>query len=146
MAGGLLEEIMIIGMHKRINIFGIKMYYSFNITILTQKSIKRRIFEFFNKGKSYEYYKYKNSLSYKIKHREAAINWQKRNPKKINAHRIVLNALKRGSLIRPKKCSSCNKNNKLYAHHNDYTKPLTVIWLCDKCHKELHKKQRLQFN
>lgn len=35
-------------------------------------------------------------------------------------------------------CCKCGAE-KVDAHHEDYTKPLDVIWLCRKHHHELHK-------
>lgn len=36
-------------------------------------------------------------------------------------------------------CEVCgNKNSQ--GHHPDYSKPLEVLWLCDKHHKEHHRK------
>jgi hypothetical protein len=26
------------------------------------------------------------------------------------------------------------------AHHEDYDKPLEVVWLCQPCHKQRHKE------
>ena len=38
------------------------------------------------------------------------------------------------------KCELCGEKTELYAHHTDYSQPLKVIFLCDKCHKIEHKK------
>lgn len=35
-------------------------------------------------------------------------------------------------------CSTCGDENS-EAHHDDYSKPLEVIWLCRKHHLEKHK-------
>lgn len=43
-------------------------------------------------------------------------------------------AVASGTIIKPKTCSKCGKVKKLTAHHNDYTKPLEVEWLCYECH------------
>jgi hypothetical protein len=55
------------------------------------------------------------------------------------ARRIVRNALLSGRLIKPRACTRCDKIQKriidLHAHHEDYSKPLEVIWLCRACHK-----------
>ena len=44
--------------------------------------------------------------------------------------------LKRGKVIK-KPCEVCN-SVEVEAHHNDYTKPLEVIWLCREHHLEKH--------
>src|SRR5260221_390749 len=45
---------------------------------------------------------------------------------------------RRGKLIR----QPCEKCGDLFAekHHDDYTKPLAVKWLCRSCHLALHRK------
>jgi hypothetical protein len=52
----------------------------------------------------------------------------------------VARAIKNGTLVRPKECSCCGKVAKIYGHHHDYNKPLDVIWLCQVCHKRVHKE------
>jgi hypothetical protein len=51
----------------------------------------------------------------------------------------VRNALKSGKLIKPKRCQACGGKWKIEGHHEDYNKPLEVIWLCNKCHIYLHR-------
>lgn len=60
-----------------------------------------------------------------------------RFPEKIYARRQAINARKRGDLIK-KPCEICGEI-KSFAHHEDYTKPLEVVWLCRKHHDLLHK-------
>ena len=43
--------------------------------------------------------------------------------------------------ITKKPCALCG-NEKVQAHHEDYNKPLEVIWLCPSCHAKLHKYKR----
>lgn len=47
-------------------------------------------------------------------------------------------ALKRGILTR-QPCAVCNSTKKVAGHHVNYQAPLTVVWLCSKCHVSLHK-------
>jgi len=63
-----------------------------------------------------------------------------KNADKIKAHNILNGAVIRGKIIRPKTCSKCHRRGKIQAHHSDYSKPLKVKWLCQKCHKRKHKK------
>lgn len=65
--------------------------------------------------------------------------WIKKNPEKRRAHVMVGNALRSGKLIR-QTCEICG-DKKTHAHHEDYTKPLDVIWLCSKHHREVHFKE-----
>lgn len=67
-------------------------------------------------------------------------NYRKKNLHKYFANHKVSNA-KRAGRLEKEKCSICG-NKKTEAHHPDYRKPLDVMWLCDKCHKQEHKKIR----
>jgi len=69
--------------------------------------------------------------------------WRAGNQEKIRAHTAVLVAVRNGSLI-PGPCEICGKTKttkttKTLAHHEDYSKPLDVIWLCSRCHAEHHR-------
>lgn len=35
-------------------------------------------------------------------------------------------------------CQRCGENNATIKHHEDYGKPLMVIFLCSECHSEVH--------
>ena len=62
------------------------------------------------------------------------------NPLKYKAHRIAENAVRNGKL--PKQpCEVCG-NPKAQKHHDDYSKPLEVRWLCVVHHNEHHVKLR----
>ena len=54
------------------------------------------------------------------------------------AHRIVQNAVRAGLLVVPWICEQCGANERLDAHHDDYSKPLEVRWLCRPCHAKHH--------
>lgn len=47
-------------------------------------------------------------------------------------------ALKRGEIIRAKKCEDCEKTKNIHGHHDDYKFPLRVRWLCAGCHLGVH--------
>ena len=65
--------------------------------------------------------------------------YHKRYPMTYAAHVITRNAARDGTLIKPNNCSVCGSTEKIEGHHDDYSKPLEVRWLCSKCHKEWHK-------
>ena len=53
---------------------------------------------------------------------------------------ITRSAIKSGLLVRDKVCSKCKKYSRIIdAHHKDYRKPLSITWLCRKCHYWSHK-------
>lgn len=62
----------------------------------------------------------------------------KRNPKIRAAHTAVSNAVRDGKLTRASYCDNCRENLFTEAHHCDYNKPLEVVWLCERCHKDWH--------
>lgn len=62
--------------------------------------------------------------------------WQARHPQKVSAQRKVASALRTGALIK-KPCVTCGEAES-QAHHEDYSKPLDVIWFCVKHHMARH--------
>lgn len=75
-------------------------------------------------------------------------NWMKENRKKhselseeqklkANCRSYLNQYVKRGKIIK-QPCEVCGDLN-VQAHHEDYTKPLEVNWLCVKHHIEKHK-------
>lgn len=48
-------------------------------------------------------------------------------------------AIQKGIIKKPKKCEICEMVKPLQGHHEDYTKPLEVIFLCYSCHAEADK-------
>lgn len=66
--------------------------------------------------------------------------WMARNPEKVKAICAANNALRDGRLTR-KPCEVCGAARSVHKHHEDYSKPLEVRWLCSKCHREIHWKE-----
>ncbi len=53
------------------------------------------------------------------------------------AHSAVKKAVAQGTLTRPERCARCGRDvgaKNIAAHHEDYSKPLDVVWLCRNCH------------
>jgi ribosomal protein S27AE len=70
----------------------------------------------------------------------AKINWMNKHPIQRAANIIVGNAVKNKKLFKPKSCSKCgNETDRLEGHHDDYAFPMSVRWLCSKCHYAWHK-------
>lgn len=55
------------------------------------------------------------------------------------ADRLVKLALLDGTLVRGA-CESCGRKRGAEAHHDDYSRPLDVRWLCRKCHRAWHRQ------
>lgn len=66
--------------------------------------------------------------------------YRQENPEKYRARSAVSNALRGGRLTKPDYCSSCGAKAVLHGHHDDYSRPLDVVWLCTLCHKARHKE------
>lgn len=71
---------------------------------------------------------------------EYRANYEKENIDKITAQGEAKKAIARKELIRMP-CEICG-NTKTDAHHDDYSKPLEVRWLCRAHHKEWHMTNR----
>jgi len=53
--------------------------------------------------------------------------------------RVVAKARNRGEFPEsPGICSNCTYTRGIIAHHEDYAKPLEIVWLCGRCHKRRH--------
>lgn len=63
------------------------------------------------------------------------------HPEQRRARRKVMQAVIAGNLRRPSRCPSCRRRGRVEAHHEDYSAPLEVIWLCRRCHCRLHREQ-----
>lgn len=64
-----------------------------------------------------------------------------RRPKHL-AREALNRALKSGNVMKGP-CAICG-NKKVHGHHEDYSKPLEVIWLCRKHHDEHHAAEKLR--
>lgn len=68
--------------------------------------------------------------------------YNKEQSHKRRAKWAVENAIRCGKLVRPKKCQKCKKQQRIYGHHEDYSKQLSVWWLCQPCHMKRHRELR----
>ena len=74
--------------------------------------------------------KHRSRPNYQREYRQA-------NPLKYKAHCAVNNAVRDGKLERLP-CEVCRTTIGVHAHHEDYSKPLDVVWLCAIHHSERH--------
>lgn len=76
--------------------------------------------------------------AWRVKHPERVSAHRRKfnsdNPEKRKAHYVVQTALRNGSMKRPPLCSACDATGRIEGHHEDYSKPLEVTWLCKPCH------------
>lgn len=66
------------------------------------------------------------------------------DPAKRAARVAVGNALRDGRLLKAPECEICARIANLHGHHEDYSKPLEVIWVCSACHAFVHAYWRAQ--
>jgi hypothetical protein len=66
------------------------------------------------------------------------LRYQQRYPDKARAHRLLNEAVLRGEVER-KPCEVCGSTN-AQGHHDDYSKPLEVRWLCPVHHAAEHPR------
>lgn len=67
--------------------------------------------------------------------------WDARNKLRRRAHKKIEYALVSGKMER-QCCERCGASSNVQAHHDDYSKPLDVMWLCPTHHGERHKELR----
>jgi hypothetical protein len=79
--------------------------------------------------------------------KKKVIEYQKRrranNPEKNHCYSVTSNAIRDGKLIK-QPCEVCG-SLEVEAHHDDYSQPLKVRWLCRKHHLEVHGKKAYDF-
>lgn len=97
---------------------------------LTRKHDPKRV-------RSRRLYAFANSEAHTIK----AAAWAQRNADKRAAQIAVGNAVRDGHLLK-EPCCVCGSTERVHGHHEDYEKPLNVVWLCPKHHAEYHAVRR----
>lgn len=60
-------------------------------------------------------------------------------PERVRARKALGKAIKAGKITRPTICSICETPCRPHGHHDDYSKPLDVRWVCQRCHVEIHR-------
>jgi len=85
---------------------------------------------------------YQQTEEGKVAKKRAMQSYRKRYPLKYAAHVVTQNYIRDGKLKTSESCSVCNSTESIEGHHDDYTKPLEVRWLCVKCHKEWHRHNK----
>lgn len=67
---------------------------------------------------------------------------------KTDARHALEHAVESRRVAKPTACSVCGRKperiRELHGHHEDYTKPLEVIWVCVQCHRLLHAMKECQ--
>lgn len=77
-------------------------------------------------------------LRQRDRYRRNHASWRRRNPERAKSYAAVSNAIRDGKLHR-EPCEECGEM-RVEAHHDDYSRPLDVRWLCRRHHLEHHGK------
>ena len=91
----------------------------------------------------YRAYREKNREIFRKSNRRYMSNWRKENkefnkyPYKEEIRKITRKAIAKGDITK-QPCKICGVL-KVEAHHEDYTKPFEVTWLCRLHHNQYHK-------
>jgi len=65
------------------------------------------------------------------------------NPERYRARYLLTNAV-RDKRVTKEPCEVCGVTKYIHGHHDDYSKPLEVRWLCAKHHHRYHAKERYE--
>lgn len=121
-----------------------------------RKGVRRQYIcrECFSKYNAERYKKKQDKIKaqvteYRRNNPETAFNTRlktcEKNPTKYNANKLIAAALAADKIVKPHECSICgcsDKDRRIEAHHEDYAKPLDVIWACTPCHRKMDAKRR----
>lgn len=118
----------------------VRNHYYKNIDVIRESERKR-------------YQKRKNNPEYKKRVKETLRLWYKNNRARANElnkayykrHGLPRNINRKLSESIPNNCEICNvEKSKVFAlhgHHENYSKPFNVKWICPSCHGKLHLKK-----
>lgn len=107
---------------------------------LCRKEVKRAEYQ-----KNKERYKnfgkvYRKTERGKLVSKKVTEKMKIKYPEKTKARNLLNASIIKGVIQKPNTCESCTKVVKVCGHHDDYSKPLDVRWLCYPCHTEWHMK------
>lgn len=82
--------------------------------------------------------------SHREQDRERLRRWRSENELKQWAQNLVKRAVNQGRL-RQRACLMC-ESVETVAHHPDYLRPLEVVWLCERHHKQVHASADIELS
>lgn len=91
-----------------------------------------------NEEKVREYDRARGKLKHRKARTQANTSLRRKDPDGyLSAHNAVARALRSG-ILEKMPCLMCGCEKLVHAHHDDYSKPLEVMWLCVVHHKARH--------
>lgn len=65
---------------------------------------------------------------------------RRKHSDKVYARTVLARAVFEWGMRKPDSCQNCGCSCNPHGHHEDYSKPLDVMWLCVPCHAERHRQ------
>lgn len=90
-----------------------------------------------NRKSNIEYYREYDKKRGNRQTNEYRKKYREDYPNKYKARTMVNNAISGGKLFR-EPCEICGSKRSVHAHHDDYSKPLNIRWLCAAHHSQWH--------
>lgn len=120
---------------------GLKLYYTGKVCInghINQRRVRDKACVDCRKD---HIKRYKKTENWKRAAREHAKRYAQNpdNIKKVKVRPKITSAIVHGKLKR-QPCEVCGSEHRIHAHHDDYSKPLDIAWLCAKHHHQRHKE------
>ena len=85
--------------------------------------------------------RYKQNKNRPVVARRARQRHRRKYPLATFVYVRVARAIRTGEITRPAHCEQCLMPHKyIYAHHENYSKPLEIVWLCSPCHRRIQPK------
>lgn len=72
----------------------------------------------------------------------SSAEWKLRNPEKFRAQQMLNRAVRLGQIKRGgcERAAQGDCGGPIHAHHEDYARPLEVVWLCSSHHGQRHSE------
>lgn len=106
-----------------------------------EEAIKDPAYILRERARSRAYQDKTRGMKTKFDPRSHMARWRAENDVKVKAETRARDATKKGILKSPGVCEDCLvATSKLHRHHEDYSKPLDVVWVCPKCHGKRHQR------
>jgi hypothetical protein len=86
-------------------------------------------------------YEYSQTIRGRNVGNKAKQTWILRNPRKRAAQILFRNRQRYDVSLHSRPCLRCGEE-KTHGHHENYDKPLEVVWLCPAHHKQRHKEMK----
>ena len=126
--------------HKRYILNGDKIR-DYSINYNKNNRAKRLEWRTKNSKRIKEVYNLYRQKEDKEKRLQRVRKYEKKYPDRSKAKTAINNAIKSGK-IEKGICAICDSNKYIQGHHDDYSKPMQVDWLCRKCHYLWHQLLR----